>query len=160
VDPRGLCVTLLARRVAAEAIDRAVTRRRDDPSSRPRRQAGRRPLLDGDHERVLDRLLGGVDVSEQTDQYRDGAAVFLAKDTLDLRPQEASSRNGRTSIGSVVATASLRPHSSAASRSAALMMVKPPTYSFASMKGPSVMRASPSFTRTTVAVLGGYSPAP
>ena len=63
-------------------------------------------------ERVLDRLLGDVDVAEDADQDRHRAAVLLAEDTLDLRgcgaQYSASSWNGRTSIGSVVARASLR----------------------------------------------------
>ena len=52
----------------------------------------------------------------------------------------------------------VRPHSSATSRSGALMIVKPPRCSLPSTNGPSVMSASPSLTRTTVAVLGGCSP--
>src|SRR5215813_11966408 len=70
----------------------------------------------------------------------------------------ASSWNGRTSIGSVVARAALRPHSRAESRSAALMIKQPPTCSFPSANGPSVTSTSPSRGRSTVAVLDGYSP--
>ena len=42
-------------------------------------------------------------------------------------------------------------HSSAASRSSAAMIVKPPTCSLPSTKGPSVMTTSPPLARTTVA---------
>jgi hypothetical protein len=78
-------------------------------------------------ERVGDRLLGDVDVTEDTDQDGHRATVLVAEHIFDLRDGEgrhvryqssASSWNGRTSIGSVVARVS----------------------------------------RTTVAVLGGYSP--
>ena len=46
---------------------------------------GGRPPLDGRGERLLDRLLGDVDVAEGPDQHRDGAAVLLTEDILDLR---------------------------------------------------------------------------
>ena len=83
---------------------------------------------EADRERVLDRLLGDVDVAEDADQDGDRAAVLLAEDPLDLGRREgrharataASLWNGRTSIGRVVAAAALRPHSSAASRSGGL----------------------------------------
>ena len=49
----------------------------------------------------------------------------------------------------------LRPHSSAASRSGALITQKPPMCSLPSANGPSVMSTSPPSRRTTVAVLAG-----
>jgi hypothetical protein len=39
-------------------------------------------------ERVLDRLLGDIDVTEDTDQDGHRATVLLAEDTLDLRGRE------------------------------------------------------------------------
>src|SRR5207248_867498 len=110
-------------------------------------------------ERLLDRLLGQIDVTEMAGQDGHRAAVLLAEDTIDLRGGQlrhgrcqrlAPSRTGRTSIGSVVACASLRPHSSATSRSGASMTVNPPMCSLPSAKGPSVISGWPSLTRTTV----------
>src|SRR5262249_11275780 len=117
---------------------------------------------------VLDRLLGDVDAAEDADQDGHRAAVFLTEHLFDFSRRNAGHAAdqcpplcciGRTSIGSVVARASLRPHARAASRSAALTIVNPPMCSLPSAKGPSVVRSSPSFTRTTVAVLAGCSPA-
>ena len=74
-------------------------------------------------------------------QDGDRSSVLLAEYTFNLRccqgmaacyQSSASSWNGRTSIGRVIARASLRPHSSAASRSVALMMQSPPTCSLPS----------------------------
>ena len=61
-------------------------------------------------------------------------------------------------MGSVVALASLRPHLSASSRSATLMIVKPPICSLPSTYGPSVIGMPSRRGWTTVAVLGGWSP--
>ena len=65
-------------------------------------------------------------IAAAADQDGDGAPVLGREDPLDAH------WNGRTSIGSVVAAASLRPHSSAASRSGARTMVKPPRCSLPS----------------------------
>ncbi len=43
------------------------------------------PALERDGERILDRLLGEVDVAELARQHGHGAAVLLAEHTLDLR---------------------------------------------------------------------------
>src|SRR5262249_38099378 len=158
----GLQAAVLAERLPAESIDRPVAGGREDPARRTRRQPGRRPAVRRHGERVLDRVLGDVDVTEDADQDGHGATVLLTEDPADLgggqvrhaRDQlPTRSRNGRTSIGSVVARASRRPHSRAASRSVAWMIVNPPRCSLASAKGPSVVSTSPSWSRTTVAVL-------
>jgi len=78
----------LARRFAAEPIDRAVASRGDNPTRRARRQSGSGPSLHGNGERILNRLLGDVDVAEVAHQDRDGAAVLFAKHTFDLRSGE------------------------------------------------------------------------
>src|SRR5262249_45464436 len=157
-----LCVAVLARRLPAEPVDRAVARSRDDPSRRARRRPRRRPPLERRRERVLDRFLGNVDVAEDADQDSHRAAVFFAEDTFDRGGRKdrharnqcsPSSLTGLTSIGSVVARAILRPHSSAPSRSGALIRQKPPICSLPSVNGPSVVSTSPLLTRTTVAVL-------
>src|SRR5207302_9110459 len=127
---------------------------------RARRHPGRGPPLHGRGERVLDRLLGDVDVAEDADQDGHRAPVLLAEDTLDLRRRRLGGQpwNGRTSIGSVVARAALLAHASAASRSGASMIRSPPTCSLPSANGPSVSSTSPSWSRTTVAVLAACSP--
>src|ERR1700694_1753022 len=151
-----------------EAVDRAVPRGGDDPALRAWGQAGCRPPFERRGEGILDRLLGDVDVTEATGQDRNRAPIFATEYPLDLAGGDprrvgaqsaASSCRGLTSTGRVVARASFEPHSSAASRSGALMIVNPPMCSFASVHGPSVKRSSPAPAFTTVAVLGGCSPA-
>jgi hypothetical protein len=84
VQEGGLGVPVLARRLPTEAIDRPAARSRDDPSRRARWQPGRRPPLHRRGERVLDRLLGHVDVAE--DAHHDGnrASVLVAEHAVDL----------------------------------------------------------------------------
>jgi hypothetical protein len=81
----GRGVPVGAGRLAAEAVDRAAPRGEDDPALRTGREPGPRPALHGDGERVLDRLLGDVDVAEDADEDGHRAAVLGAEDTLDLR---------------------------------------------------------------------------
>src|SRR5205823_11110645 len=119
--------------------------------------AARRPAFDRRQERVLHRLLGDVDVAEEPDEHRDGAAVLLSENLLDV-DQCLASLKGRTSIGSVVARVIFAAQPSAASRSGTSMMVMPPRNSFPSTNGPSVRSTSSSLNRATVAVLGGWSP--
>src|SRR5208282_4598977 len=69
-----------------------------------------------------------------------------------------TSWNGRTSTGAAQALVALAAQASASSRSAALMIQNPPSCSFVSANGPSVVRTSPSLIRTTVAVDGGCRP--
>ena len=64
VQQGGLGVPVLAGRLPAQPVDRPVAGGGDDPAGRARRQPGRRPPLHGRGERVLDRLLGDVDVAE------------------------------------------------------------------------------------------------
>ena len=133
---------------AAEPVDRPVAGGGDDPAGGAGRQAVGRPPLEGDDERLLDRLLGDVDVAEEADQGGDRSAGLAAEDPLDLggvhgrrsSGRLGSSWNGRTSTGPWQAAAGLgRPSSRAASRSGALMTQKPPICSLASANGPSVI---------------------
>jgi hypothetical protein len=62
---------LAAAGLAAQAVDRAVARADRDPRRRVVRDAGRRPALERDEERVLDRLLGAVEVAERARQRGD-----------------------------------------------------------------------------------------
>src|SRR5690606_2578746 len=121
-------------------------------------------------ERLLNRVLGEIDVAEDADQYRNRAAVLRPEDGGDLGRRggahegqssegRSSDWNGRTSMGSVVISASRLPQASAASRSGASMMVKPPRCSLPSTYGPSVTRTSPvPPARSTVADDGGCNP--
>src|ERR1700674_3985782 len=137
----GLGVTVLAGRLPAKAIDRPVAGGGDDPARRTGRQSTGWPSLHRRREGVLDRLLGNVDVAEDANQHGHRASVLFTEYTFNLRGRKGlpasdqsslSSWNGRTSIGRVTARASLRPQSSAASRSGALMMQIPPICSLPS----------------------------
>ena len=73
--------------------------------------------LDRDDERLLDRLLGDVDVAEEADQGRDRPAGLLPEDPLDAVPvaivghgryASGSSWNGRTSTGALARDGGLR----------------------------------------------------
>ena len=115
---------------------------------------------DGDDERLLDRLLGDVDVAEEADQGGHGPAGLLPEDPGDLavshelgrsvtaavspraRPGRAAPRPGRGRP-----SVALAAHARAASRSAASMTQNPPSCSLVSANGPSVVRTSPSLHR-------------
>jgi hypothetical protein len=82
VQQRGLRVTVLARCLAAQLVDRRVARGGDDPAGGARGYAVGRPALARLRERVLDRVLGDVDVAEDADQNRDRTAVLRAERRL------------------------------------------------------------------------------
>src|SRR5207253_6063519 len=91
----------------------------------------------------------------------DSARKIAAMSTPADGPSYAagSSWNGRTSTGALQATVARAASASASSRSAAWMTQNPPSCSFVSANGPSVVMTSPpSATLTTVAVLAGCSP--
>ena len=156
VEQRGLRVTIVARCLTTQAIDRTVTRGRRDPAAGVGGQAGDRPAFARDHERLLDHLLGDVDIAEETDQGRDDPTGFLSEDPFEIgrvdgghvppaniQPVGGSSWNGRTSTGPMHAAEPFAAHTSAASRSGAVMIQKPPSCSLVSANGPSVMTVSP-----------------
>ena len=133
----------IARRFAAQLIDRAVARGGDDPAGGRGWHAALRPARERRRERVLDRFLGELDVTEEAHQNGNRTAVLAAEYRLRSRVAQCPSMNGRTSMGVPMARASLRPQPSAASRSGALRMVMPPICSLLSMNGPSVVTTSP-----------------
>ena len=126
-------------------------------------------------EGVVQRLLGEVEVAEQADQRGEDAARLGAVDRIDrargrLRPRRRIGSVWR----SVVVSPDLhdRPHLDAARcaprgiraatwiasfRSRASIRKKPPSCSFVSANGPSVVETLPLRTRTVVAVLTGSS---
>ena len=140
-------VPVVAGGLAPDPVDRAVAGRRDDPPGRVRRHAALRPALERDGEGVLDRLLGEVDVAEEADQGGDGAPALLRGRPVRPPPhsvpaaQDAgSSWKGRTSTGALAGDGALAAQLSAASRSATLMIQKPPSCSLVSANGPSVVQ--------------------
>jgi len=76
-------VAIAARALTAQAIDRAIARRGDDPASRARRYAIGRPALQRNRERILDCFFGDINVAEGANQDRDRLAVVLAKQRFD-----------------------------------------------------------------------------
>ena len=67
----------------AHAIDRAVPRRGRDPRPGIGRDAPDGPRLECGDERVLDRLLGEVEVAEDADERRDRPALLFAEQAVD-----------------------------------------------------------------------------
>ena len=105
------------RAVAADAVDRAVARRRHQPGARVGRDAVARPALRGDREGLLRGFLGEVEVAEEADQRGEDAAPLVAEGLLEDRYH---STIGRTSIAPPMPAAGIRAASSiAASRSSA-----------------------------------------
>ena len=80
----GSGVLAVAQRLAAGSVDRAVARGGDDPAGRARRDAGARPGLERDGERLLHGLLGEADVADEAREGGDRAAVVVAEHALDL----------------------------------------------------------------------------
>src|SRR4051794_25647933 len=88
------------RLLAADPVDRAVARRRDDPRAGVRRCPVPRPAFGRDDERILNRVLGEVEVAEDTAENRDAACTLIPIRTSELvyAPFPEWSTMGRTSI--------------------------------------------------------------
>src|SRR4029453_11946795 len=122
---------------ATQPVDRAVPGGGRDPRSRVRGHTALRPDLEGRDEGVLHRLLGEIEVAEDTDQRRDRPSLFLAEEAVDdvvgggvaeaqpavaptdsgAWPEFEKSTTGRTSIDPRVAPGHCAATSSASSRS-------------------------------------------
>ena len=76
---------LLEDLLAADPVDRPVPRGRDDPGAGRARHAVARPALESGRERVLHRVLGELEVTEDAREDRDGTAPLLSEDPLDVR---------------------------------------------------------------------------
>ena len=73
----------LQRALAAQAVDRLVARDPRDPGAGVVRDAVARPALERDDERLLHRLLGGVEVAEDADQGRDRPSRLVPEQAVD-----------------------------------------------------------------------------
>jgi hypothetical protein len=71
--------------IAADAVDRPVASRRDQPRAGVRRLPVERPALRRDRECLLGGLLGEIEVAEEADQCRDDAAPVIAEGVLEDR---------------------------------------------------------------------------
>jgi hypothetical protein len=71
------------RAVAANPVDRVVTRRRRQPRARVARQPVAGPALRGRRERLLRGFLGEIEVAEEADQRREDPSPLLAEDLLE-----------------------------------------------------------------------------
>src|SRR5213075_538626 len=80
-----LAEEFLSASLAAETVDRSIAGSSRDPAARVGRQAVARPCAQGDGERLLDCVLGEVDVAEGADQGGDRSAGLLAEDPADRR---------------------------------------------------------------------------
>src|SRR5207244_12070825 len=68
------------RAIAANAVDRPVARRRQQPRARGGGRPVAGPALGRDRGGLLGRFLGEVEVAEEADQRRDDAAQLVAED--------------------------------------------------------------------------------
>jgi len=75
----------LSASLAAETVDRSIAGGGRDPAARVGRQAVACPCAQCDGERLLDCVLGEVDVGEGADQGGDRSAGLLAEDPADRR---------------------------------------------------------------------------
>lgn len=93
-------------------------------------------------ERFLNRFFRVIDAAAHTDQGGHRTTVLLSEHTLDQSNWDLHVhppclwRNGRTSIGSVTARASFRPHSNAASKIGCLNNCEPAEMFLALDAGP------------------------
>ncbi len=71
--------------LAADAVDGAVARGRDDPGAGRLREPFAGPTLESSRECVLHGVLGKLEIAEDAREDADGAPPFLAEDTLDLQ---------------------------------------------------------------------------
>jgi hypothetical protein len=82
VEERGLCVAVVPGRLAPEPVDRAVPGGRRDPRTGVRRDSAGEPSFGRDREGLLDRVLGDVDVAEDTNQRRNRSPRLVPEDLL------------------------------------------------------------------------------
>jgi hypothetical protein len=93
---------------AAQAIERPVASRRQDPRGRTIRDATGAPRFKRGDKSFLDRLLGEVEIAREANQAGEDAARFLAKGPLD-----DLARAGRVQLTGASACVSRAPDVSA-----------------------------------------------
>ena len=69
--------------LAAQPVDRLVPGDAGDPGAGVRRYAISRPALEGDDERVLDGLLGPVEVAQNANESGDRPSGLVPEQTVD-----------------------------------------------------------------------------
>jgi hypothetical protein len=84
---------------AADAVDRLVASDLGDPGTRVRRNAVVRPALEGDDERLLDRLLREVEVSDGADERRDRPPRLTPEQAVDDRGRAGGALDRRGGRG-------------------------------------------------------------
>jgi hypothetical protein len=87
VDDAGLererCGLLLQRPLSPKPIDRPVARGGRDPGAGVGGDTAARPRLERPDERLLDGLLGEVEVTQDADERRDRPSRFLTEQAVD-----------------------------------------------------------------------------
>jgi hypothetical protein len=73
------------RSLAANPVDRAISRGRRQPRTGMGRPAVTRPAFGRDRECLLGGFLGEVEVAEKADQVRNDSAPLVAEDVLGQR---------------------------------------------------------------------------
>src|SRR5207237_10463126 len=137
--------------LAPQPVDALAARRGHEPGAGVVRNAFAGPMLECRNKRVLDALLGEVEVTEPLGERRGEPSGLLVEDrghrvARDLGVQ--CTTIGRTSTSP---PGQLFAIEIAASRSGTSIMMKPPTCSLDSIKGPSVTFMVPFCRRTVVA---------
>src|SRR5256885_12891002 len=117
--------------LATDTVDGAIARGRDDPGAGVAGHAFVRPTVDRDRERVLDGVLGKLEVAEDTNEDRDCTAPFLTEDLVDSRvrrgpPAGQRSTTGRISIEPYSAAGTIDASRIASSRSGSRVRKRPP----------------------------------
>ena len=107
------------RPLAPEPVDRLPPRRDREPGARVARDAVARPGCDRRGERILDRVLGELEVAGVADRGREHRGALLAPRVLDRGRRVAHPQTGRTSTAPYSALGIRAPMSIAPSRSSA-----------------------------------------
>ena len=163
VQQRRLGVAVVARRLAAQPVDRAVAGGGDDPARGARRQP-----VDGHRSTAAANASwtasSAMSMSPKTRTRTATARPYSSRKTRSISDVGRSGQSRLVLERPHLDRQRRRPGEPAAPTRArrrgrrASMIVKPPRCSLPSANGPSVMSTSPPSSRTTVAVLGGCRP--
>ena len=81
---RQLCLLAAKRDLPADAVDRLVAADIDQPGPRIGRRIGGRPALQRHRERILQRVLGEIEIADEADQRRQRPARLVAEYFFDF----------------------------------------------------------------------------